>query len=341
MKKKIALSLAVIMVIAILAGCSAKYAADSAYVTGGSSANTSYYAMEESKAAYAEAPTAQASFDFAQDRGIAAANAGSENIDYSEKLIYSASAHIETTKFDDTVQQVYDMIEFYHAYLESSYITGQNYSSKARGYQPYRSASFTIRVPQQGYKNLTQNLEIFGNVVSVYESVDNITQQFYDSKSRLDTYKIEEERVLAMLEKADNVPDMIELESRLSDIRYSIESIESRLRVWQNQVDYSTVTLEIEEVAEYTEKVEPQRTYWQQIGDGFKSSLRGVGRFFKDLFKDFVIALPVLILLAAVIVIVIIVIRKLVKAGKAKRVKRAQLRAEKAKTPEEGEKPTK
>ena len=338
MKKKIALSLAVIMVIAILAGCSAKYAADSAYVTGGSSANTSYYAMEESKAAYAEAPTAEASFDFAQESGIAANAAGSESIDYSEKLIYSASAHIETTKFDDSVQQVYDMIEFYHAYLESSYITGQNYSSKARGYQPYRSASFTIRVPQQGYKNLTQNLEIFGNVVSVYESVDNITQQFYDSKSRLDTYKIEEERVLAMLEKADNVPDMIELESRLSDIRYNIESIESRLRVWQNQVDYSTVTLDIEEVAEYTEIVQPQRTYWQQIGDGFKSSLKGVGRFFKDLFKDFVTALPVLVLLAAAVLIIVLIVRKVLRT---RRVKRAQLRAEKAKTPEEGEKPTK
>lgn len=322
MKKKTALFLALILIVSLAAGCSAGYdsaTTEAVAVSGGTSGNSksaSYDMAYETPAAAEEYYAEGAEYD----DGIAA-NSG-EAGDYAEKLIYSASAHIETTDFENSVKNVYDLIEFYHAYLESSYITGQNYSSKARGYQPYRYASFTIRVPSTGYKNLTQNLEVFGNVLSLYESMDNITQQFYDAQARLDTYKIEEERVLSMLEKADNVTDMIELESRLSDIRYNIESTESRLRVWQNQVDYSTVTIELEEVAEYTEKVEPQRTYWQQVGDGFKSSLKGVGRFFTELFKDFVIAIPVLVLLAAVAVVVVLIVKKIVRARNAKREKK-------------------
>ena len=70
---------------------------------------------------------------------------------------------------------------------------------------------------------------------------------------RLETYAIEEERLLSMLEKATTVEEMIQLESRLSDIRYQIESLESRLRNWQNQVDYSTITIYLREVEELSD----------------------------------------------------------------------------------------
>jgi hypothetical protein len=40
----------------------------------------------------------------------------------------------------------------------------------------------------------------------------------------LKTYRVEEERLLSMLEKADTVADMITIESTLSNVRYEIES---------------------------------------------------------------------------------------------------------------------
>ena len=185
------------------------------------------------------------------------------------------------------------------------------------GYKTYRTASFTIRVPKDRFDSVTGNLEALGNVTTLRTDAQNITAQFYDTDSRLTSYRIQEERLLAMLESADNVTDMISLESRLSDIRYNIETLTSTLRNWQSQVDYSSVSLYIYEVERYTEIVPvQQRTYWQQIGDGLTATTKNVGEFFMNLFKWLVINLPVLGILAIIAVVIIIIVRRRVKKDK-------------------------
>jgi len=252
--------------------------------------------------------------------GTLADKAGSA--DFAEKIIYTANANIETIKFDESVQMVNAMVLDYGGFIENSYITGQNYRAQAAGWQTYRYAEFTIRVPSAGYKNFTENLSALGSVTSLTSGSDNITEQFYDAQARLETYAIEEDRLLSMLEKATTVEEMIQLESRLSDIRYQIESLESRLRNWQNQVDYSTVTISINEVEEYTPMVQTQRTYWQEITDGLAGTLRDIARFFMDLFKGIIVALPVLVILAAVIVVIVILIKRAIRKKRAEDLRR-------------------
>lgn len=307
MKKKItALTIALLVIVMLVASCGAKgYDSNTSdMATTGSSQSYDYSAPESTDMSYEDSKMED--FSYSSSEG------------FSEKVIYTANAQIETKDFDASIDTIYKVVEDYGAYLESSYVTGKSYNSQFYGYQTYRYAQFVIRVPAVGYTNLTQNLGVLGNVLDFRESSDNITEQFYDAQSRLDTYEIEEERILSMLEKAETVTDMIELESRLSEIRYQIESLESKLRTWQNQVDYSTVTIELNEVAELTPKVEIQRSYWQEIGDGIKASAKSVANFFKKLFMNFVIALPVIFVIAVAVVIVVIIVKK-VKNKAAKR----------------------
>jgi len=172
---------------------------------------------------------------------------------------------------------------------------------------------------------VTASLDSIGNVTSLRSDADNITSQFYDTQSRLNSYKTQEERLLDMLSKADNVSDMIEIETRLADIRYQVESLTTTLRNWQNAVDYSTLTLYINEVAELTEitPVQP-RSYWQQISDGLKANTKSVGAFFKNLFKWIVINLLVLIILAVLAIIAFIFIRKYIKRANTQAKQRPQ-----------------
>ena len=71
-------------------------------------------------------------------------------------------------------------------------------------------------------------------------------------ESRKKSLEIEQERIWQFLEKAESIDTVITLEQRLSDIRYQLESMESQLRLYDNQVDYSTVYLSISEVTAYT-----------------------------------------------------------------------------------------
>ena len=237
-------------------------------------------------------------------------DSGAATVPLSEKIIYSAEVQIETKDFETSIQAVERMVEEYKGFFESSSVSGNSYSDEYYGYTGSRYAEYVIRIPVESYDQVTGSLDAIGNVLNVYSYTDNITEQFYDSQSRLEAYEIEEERLLSMLEQAETVTDMLDIESRLSQVRYEIESLETRLRNWQNQIDYSTVRLYIREVRTLTEREDPDRSYWQQLGDGFVDTLEDVGGFFKDLFRVIVSGLPIIVLVAVAVVVVVVLIRR-------------------------------
>ena len=240
---------------------------------------------------------------------------------FAEKIIYKVSANIETVSFDETIEGVYALLNLNGGFIENSNIGGRNYAQSYHGWQTFRTAQFTLRVPVDRLNIMTADLERLGNVINTTSYGENITAQFTDTQSRLNSYKIQEERLLDMLSKSENVTDMISIEERLADVRYQIESLTSMLRNWQNRVDYSSVDLYISEVEKFTE-IEPlqQKTYWQQTGDGLSATIRNIGFFFADLFQWLVINMPVLIILAVITVVVIIIVRRYLRR-KTKRAK--------------------
>jgi len=228
----------------------------------------------------------------------------------SEKIIYSVYADIETMQFDETIDMVYKLLEIYNGFIESSSVSGVNYASRFYGWEEYRYAHFSLRVPKEQLNAMTGSLELLGNVTNLNSNADNITSQFYDTQSRLNSLKAQEERVLAMFRDAEDIPDLIAIEERLGEIRYQIESLTTILNNWQGQVDYSTLTISIREVELFTEIVQTNRTYWEQIGDGFMSTIRGVGRFFMDLFKWLIVSAPVLVILLVIAIAAFIIVRR-------------------------------
>jgi len=228
---------------------------------------------------------------------------------FSEKIIYSINADIETTNFDETIAGVHELMATYNAFIENSRVSGIHYESKFYGWNTFRSAYFSLRVPKERLDAMTSSLDNLGNVTHINSNATNITSQFFDTQSRLNSLTIQEDRLLDMLSKAEDVPDLILIEERLSDVRYQVESLTTTLSNWQNQVDYSTLTLNIREVEQFSERVEIHRSYWQQIGDGFMSTIRGVGNFFMNLFKWIIISAPVIIILAVIGVTALIIVK--------------------------------
>ena len=331
MKKTIVILISLFMALTLLASCGSsgfkgEYMTDS---------NESAYSGSGSSGAVApsmEPRPASPDYDYSYAdsgesgpyaaAGITPVSSPSTDEGFSEKIIHSVSADIETVNFDLTIEKVYQLLALNNAFIESSYIGGRNYEQQYRGVQTYRTANFVLRVPKDRLRAMTESLEQLGNVPNKRSDAINITAQFTDTQSRLNSLYIQEERLLDMLSRAEVLEDMITLEYRLSEIRYQIESIASTLRNWQNQVDYSTVSLFIREVETFTEIVPvQQRTYMEQIGDGFSSTLRAVGDFFMGLFKWIVVNLPVLVILAIIAVAAVIITKRKLKKSRAKREK--------------------
>ena len=311
MNKLLSVLLAVLLVCSCLYGCGSSYSKSEDYVSNGMGYDTAFPE---------EAPMAPDTEEWVSEESTAD-NASGETgggviagtgiqVNLSDKIIYTAWADIETTEFENSIDAVYTLLDKFNAFVESSYVSGNSYANEYYGRQSYRDAEIVIRVPRENYAALTSELSVLGNVLSINSSSQNITTQYTDTESRLETYRIEEDRLQDMLEKAETVEDMITIESRLSEIRYYIESLTSTLRDWDNEVNYSTVTVNLREVKKLTEQLPVQRTYWEEIGDGIMSTLRSVGEFFKELFKFIFVSLPVLVILAVIVVVVIVIIVK-------------------------------
>jgi len=352
MKKSIAIILCLILSIALIAGCAD--AAAPAYTRLGFVSNDSIMTRsamvaEETLAMPApppmpppmamEAPASDDYFELADFEdgatwsnvaveeaaagGMAPISAPVPDGAMADKIIYSVFANIETKDFDETIAGVHALLMRYNAFVENSSISGVNYAAQFHGWFDLRTANFTIRVPNQHLNVMTGRFEELGNVVHQSSTATNITSQFIDTQSRLNSLTVQEERLLTMLGQAEDVPDLIMIEERISDVRFQIEALTTTINTWQSQVDFSTVTLSIWEVEQFTEIQETERTYWQQIGDGLSSTMRGIGRFFMNVFMWIVVSAPVIIIVVVIALIVALVVRA--KIRKFLRKRNAQL----------------
>lgn len=309
MKKTLSLLLAALLVFALCACGSANTAA---------SAPSAAYDMATTEAAYPEAEEAAEYGGFAAaagtqlETGSGAAPEGSP-----EKLIYSASATVETTEFDQTVEKLSALVAQYGGFVESSSINGSNYYSQSRGYSSERYASYVIRVPSDRFSTLMSSLSALGNVPYSHTYTENITAQYYDTDARLTAYKTQETRLLEMMEIAETVEDLISIEEKLTELRYKIESLQSTLNNWDRQVSYSSLNLDVQEVIEYTP--ESRMSYGQELALALTNGLKRTGEFFKDLLLTIVGALPALVILAVVLAILIPVWKKRRKARRMKK----------------------
>ena len=228
----------------------------------------------------------------------------------SSKIIYTCTATVETYDFDQTCAAVDKLIATYGGFLESSSVSGNSYGSSSSRY-----ASYTIRIPRQYFSTVTDGLSELGNVPSRTIEAENITSEYRDTESRLATYRTEEERLLAMLEKAETVEDMLNIEDRLATVRYNIESLTGTLQGWDSLVSYSTLYLSVREVKTYTVTEEPG--YWESVKIAFRNSLNAIAGFFTGLLRWFIGALPILVLLAAVVWVLVFLVRRALRRRRA------------------------
>ena len=250
-----------------------------------------------------------------------------------DKIIYSSDVTVETTEFDEAVAKVSGLVQSYDGWIESSSVSGSNYYQKSRGTASAREAKYTLRIPSARFQALMDSLTDLGNIPYSHIYTENVTAQYYDVSAHLKAYQTQETRLLEMMELAETVEDVIIIEDRLTELRYQIESLQSRLNNWDRRVSYSTISLSIKEVREYTPEVKVDPTYGEELLQALKDGLRNAGEFLKNLLVFLVEVLPVLLILVPVIWLVVWLIRKLLKKTRARcAARREAKRAKKAQT---------
>ena len=240
--------------------------------------------------------------------------------DTAAKIIYSANLQAQTTDFDAAIATLDKQIASFGGFIERSDIRGDTlYNNDGTTSVINRWAYYTIRVPAAKFEDFLHQTEGIGNVTSVSRYAENVTSQYTDYEARLSSLRTQEERLLAMLEKSEDVDSLIALEQRLADVRYELESIERNLRNLDLQISYSTVNLNLEEVEIYTPTVSVQRTFGEKLSDAFSDGWKSFTRSLQYFCLGLASSLPGLVLFVLIVAVLILIVRKIIRKVRARR----------------------
>ena len=210
-------------------------------------------------------------------------------------------------------------------YVESSSINGNSYNKNRM-----RSADVTARVPAEQLDAFCDQVSELGNVTYKNLYTRDVTLTYVDLESHVKALRTEQQTLMALLEKAETVEDIITIQSRLSEVLYEIESYESTLRTFDDQIAYSSVHLNVKEVQRET-TVEKE-TASQEIARRFKENWEDVKEGAQRFGIDFVSGLPVILVWVIILGGIAFIIVLIVKGGpkrKAKRERRKALKLQK------------
>lgn len=241
----------------------------------------------------------------------------------NRKLIRTFDMHVETLEFEKFVGEIKNLVNSLGGYIENSSLSGNSYS-----YSSDRDASFTCRIPSQKLYEFVNEVGDLGNVTYSYEDAQDITLTYVDTEARITSLQTEYDRLLELLAEAESIDTIILLEQRISDVRYQLESYKSQLRTYDNLVDYSTVTLHVNEVKRVTSP--EKETVWERISSDFSDNLYSVWTWLQDFFVWFIASLPVFALLIVIALIIFVIVKLCLNLFPSYRAKKAAKKAAKA-----------
>ena len=200
--------------------------------------------------------------------------------DTERKIIQRASLSIEVEDFQSSSDAVINIVERYNGFISDShsYVTD---TGRKRG-------DIIIRVPTDKFLVVIAEMEHLGTVKSKSTSGEDITEEYINLKARLNNSERQEQRLLEIMDMANNTKEVLEVEREIWRVRTEIERLTGRIKYLENRVELATISVSLYEP-------EPITHSW-----GIRDAIRSAFECFVSVIRGLIIlvgyALPILIL---------------------------------------------
>ena len=267
-----------------------------------------------------------ASGDAADNEGAAA-----ENELNPEKLVYTASVELETKDFDAAVDQLNERLDEVGGIIQDEnfyddtpweYYYGIYDDSTTRKVSGYKRLVTTVRIPTANLDAFLNDIGGIGHVTSSSSYVSNITQEYYSTKSYLESYQNQLDVLLGMYEQCETIDEMITVEQRISEVQAEINQLTTRISSYDRDVAYSTVTITMNEVTEYsdTPREQEEKSFGEKVIERVINSWHTMLDVLEHLLYFIIDIMWLLIIIGIILTLVIVINRKHKKKLMAKGV---------------------
>ena len=236
----------------------------------------------------------------------------------SEKKIRTVRMTLECKNLENASQGLKERVKAQGGYIES-----EDYTASTQ-YNSSKTMVFTLRIPKENVDSFLDFLNGEGRILSKSENLEDVRLQYWDTKSHIKALETEQERILALMEKAETIDQLIALESRLTDIRYQLESYNSEILDYDNRINFSTIYLELQESIDGKLNNTKAYTFSDKVRDGFYRNLFGIQLFFSGIAVFTLVYIPQLFAVLLVILALVLLNKRLNAKAKVQKEKESK-----------------
>ena len=231
----------------------------------------------------------------------------------TRKIIRNASLDIETKKFDEFIALLDKTVNEFKGYTESSEIYGNSYYGSGN-----RSANLKYRIPADSLDGFIGKIGDMGNITSKSVTATDITANYTDIQARIDSLEAERKALLAILEKADKISDIIQVQDKITQVNADLDSYKRSIKNYDSLIEYSEVEIAVNEVERERLSVE-NPGFFTQLKEKLSENLFGIGRGFRSFAIWFISSIPYMLIIAAAAAIIILPVKKIVKNRRSRK----------------------
>jgi hypothetical protein len=266
-------------------------------------------AQRDAPSAAAPNPTGRAAPREQANVSKEANNRDDKPADSTRKIIRNGEIRVVVKAYDPARRAIEEMTARSGGFLASSQVN--------HTVGEVSSATLVLRVPATRFGDILRQIGRLGTVTYESTASQDITEQYFDLKARLANARKVEARLLELLAKSTGkVTDLLQVEKELARVREEIERFEGKLRLFDNLVDLSTLTVQLS----IQERYEPPRppSFGEDARQILRDSWQALRSFGRGLLLAVIALLPWIIPAAAIIWLV----RRLTRGWRAKRAAR-------------------
>ncbi|KAF0091928.1 MAG: hypothetical protein FD141_112 [Fusobacteria bacterium] len=221
--------------------------------------------------------------------------------DFSQdKIIRNGKIDLFTDDYQNTVDKITSYVTGLDGFIQSSndgYVDSNKLAYGSSGFM-------VVRVPSVKFMDSMEEIKSYGRPTDSSTNTENITGTYKDLESELKSFKIEEERLLTYLTKAEKIEDMLTIEKELTRVRTEINSRASILNNYDKLVAFSTITINLTESKSATGNIDsPFSDFGLKISSGFAASINLMLNILAGLILILIRLLPFLIIVGVALLI--------------------------------------
>lgn len=232
----------------------------------------------------------------------------------TRKIIKNASLCFETKTYDAFMTALEQCIAGLGGYIESSEIYGGGIYSTCSS----RNSYIIARIPEEQYELFMTDVCTIGTLTYKSESSDDVTMNYVDTESHIHALEAEYSALLEILDKATSLDDVIQLQSRITEVTYQLDSYKAQLRKYDDLIDYCTVNIDVIEVWRETPNDE-RMSFGARITNGLAETFYKIGEDFKDFSVWLITSMPYILIWILLLAVFILLIRRCIKTIKKKK----------------------